>query len=181
MVIIFLADGFEECEAICPLDMLRRAGLDVKTVSVIDNKTVTGAHSIQLNSDLSISEFKSLNTDISAVILPGGMPGTTNLKACDTVISTVKDAYKNGKTVCAICAAPTVLSHAGILNGKRATCFPGFEDQLDATFIDEPIVTDGNIITAKSMGVAYNFGFAIVEKLCGKDRADKLAGSMILG
>ncbi len=179
MVIIFLADGFEECEALCPLDMLIRAGLEVKTVSISENKTVTGSHSISVIADLTLSEFVSADFNITAVILPGGMPGTTNLLNCPSVISTVKKSYEDNKLVCAICAAPSILASIGLLKDKRATCFPGFEEQLGDSYTDEAVVSDGNIITAKSMGVAYKFGFAIIEKLCGKAKASTLAESMI--
>ncbi len=180
MVIIFLADGFEECEALSPLDMLRRVGVDVTTVSITEDLTVTGTHSVKVMADLTLSQYKEMNCTPDAVILPGGMPGAANLYNCPEVISTVKNAYNSNKTVCAICAAPFILGSLGILEGKKATCFPGFEDKLTgAIYTDDGVVTDGNIITAKSMGAAYRFGFAIVSKLCGEDKASALAESMI--
>ncbi len=180
MVIVFLADGFEESEAICPIDILIRAGFDVKTVSVTSEKTVVGAHSIPIIADLTVDQLRIDTDSLDAVILPGGMPGTQNLLNSTHVTDTVKSAYANGKTVCAICAAPIVLAAAGILEGKSATCFPGFEDRLTgAIFTDSPVVTDGKIITAKGMGAAYRFGLEIVSELCGEEKARTLAESMI--
>ncbi len=180
MVIMFLADGFEECEALCPLDMLRRAGLEIKTVSVMRSITVMGTHGICVSADMTLDEYAASSVIPDAVILPGGMPGALNLRNTPTVIDSVNKTFDSGKLVCAICAAPFIFGDLGILRGKNATCFPGFEDKLiGAKIKNEPVVTDGNIITARSMGAAYKFGFAIVSKLCGEEKAAQLAESMI--
>lgn len=172
-IYMFLADGFEETEAIAPLDLVLRAGADIKTVSVNGKDTVCGAHNINVKADLLLE-----NTDLSdcdGLILPGGGLGTENLYASEQVKSAVKQAYDAGKLVCAICAAPTVLGRMGLLKDKTATCYPGMEDMLYCkTLSDTPAVRDGNIITARGMGVSYDFGLEIVSYLYGKDKANEL-------
>lgn len=177
MIYLFLADGFEEIEALAPLDILRRAGKDVSTVGVT-GKTVTGSHGIPVVCDVSIEDVDPDETP-EAVILPGGMPGTKHLDENMFVCAFTKAVYKNGGLVCAICAAPSVLGHIGILAGKKATCFPGFESELiGADLSAEPVVRDGSVITARGAGVALQFGFAITAALCGEDTAQKLASAM---
>ena len=177
MIYIFLADGFEEIEALCPVDVLRRAGKDVRTVGV-GGSTVRGSHGLSVVCDASIDTV-ALTDKPEAVILPGGMPGTNNLEACDAVRDFVRDADADGRLVCAICAAPSVLGHMGILNGRCATCFPGFEQALlGANVTNESVCRDGNILTAKGAGVALEFGLSIVRALCGDDKADALSQSM---
>ncbi len=164
MIYVFLAEGFEEIEALAPVDLLRRAGLSVKTVGV-GAKTVVGSHGIPVTADLTESEIL-LDETAEAVILPGGMPGTRNLEANETVQRALEFAAENEKLICAICAAPSVLGHKGLLNGRNAICFPGFESDLYGAFLSEKAVCrDGNIITAKGMGVAVEFGLAVVEAL----------------
>ncbi len=176
MIYIFLADGFEEVEALAPLDILRRANLPVKTVGVT-GKTVTGSHGIPVVADCEIGE---VGTDgLTAVILPGGMPGTTNLEACDRLMKLVDHAAEQGLVIGAICAAPSILGHRGILNGKRATCFPGFESHLTgARHTDEPAVIDGNIVTGWGAGGALEFGLALLEVLTDRATAEKMRRSM---
>ncbi len=176
MVYVFLANGFEETEAIAPIDILRRSGADVKTVGV-GGKAVTSSHNVTVLADL---EENELTTDgLEAVILPGGMPGTLNLEASKTVQSFISYAAENGLVLGAICAAPSVLGHRGLLEGKKATCFPGFEkDLLGAKVTDLPAVTDGSIITGKGAGAAIEFGLALSAKLCGEQTADKVRKSM---
>lgn len=176
MIYLFLAHGFEEIEALAPLDILRRAGEEVCTVGV-GGQTITGSHGIPVVCDRTLD---TLPNDLpKAVILPGGMPGTKNLDASDAVRKTVLAVHAAGGLVCAICAAPSVLGHLGILAGKSATCFPGFESELkDANVSGQSVVHDGNVITAKGAGVALDFGFAIVSALCGKDKADALCSIM---
>ena len=165
MVYMFLADGFEEVEALCPLDLMRRANIEVLTVGV-NGKTITGAHGITVIADISVDKLP-LDKTADAVFLPGGMPGTLNLAACSAVIETVDAAYKNGKLVAAICAAPSILGDMGILCGKEAICYPGFEDRLTgATISSKKVVRDGNVITAAGMSVAYEMGLAMIEALC---------------
>ena len=177
MIYIFLADGFEEMEALCPVDVLRRAGKDVRIVGV-GGSTIRGSHGIPVVCDAAIDDV-SLSDKPEAVILPGGMPGTNNLEACDAVRDFVRDADADGRLVCAICAAPSVLGHMGLLHGRRATCFPGFEHALlGADVTDESVCRDGNVLTAKGAGVALEFGLSIVRALCGDDKADALAESM---
>lgn len=179
MIYLFLAEGFEEIEALTPVDVLRRAGLEVKTVAVGESKTVKGAHGIEVIADILESELK--NDVPEAIILPGGMPGTTNLEGSEAVINTLMQSIINGSLVCAICAAPSILGIMGCLKHKNATCYPGFEEYLDgATFTDERVIRDGNIITAKGMGCAHEFALCIVEALCGKEKADEIALSAII-
>ncbi len=164
MVYLFLVDGFEECEALAPLDILRRGGITVKTVG-ISNQFVTGAHGIIVKADIPEKDI-ILNEELDAVILPGGMPGTTNLENSNTVRAAVTFAHKSNKLVCAICAAPKILGGIGLLKSKEATCFPGFEKYLiEAVLSEKRVVKDGNIITAKGAGVAFNFGFEILKAL----------------
>ena len=176
MVYVFLANGFEETEAIAPIDILRRSGVDVKTVGV-GAKTITSSHKITVTADLSESE---LTTDgLEAVVLPGGMPGTLNLEASSTVQKYIDYAAENGLLLCAICAAPSILGHKGLLNGKNATCFPGFEKDLyGANVTGLPAVADGNVVTGKGAGAAIEFGLLISEKLCGAATAKKVRESM---
>ncbi len=181
MVYLFLANGFEETEAIAPLDLLRRAGVEVKTVAVGTQKgelSVTGSHSITLVADMHETEL-SPSEVIDGVIFPGGLPGADNLYASEYVASALEAAHKKGAVIGAICAAPYILGKRGYLNGKRAVCFPGYEDKLvGATVTDAPAVIDGNIITGKAMGAAIPFGLALVEALCGKETADKIASAI---
>ena len=177
MIYLFLADGFEEIEALAPLDILRRAGKDVCTVGVT-GRTVTGSHGIPVVCDRTVEDVDPEDVP-EAVILPGGMPGTRHLDESMFVGAFTKAVFKNGGLVCAICAAPSVLGHIGILSGRQATCYPGFEQELDGAVLSaDSVVRDGNVITAKGAGVALEFGFAITTALCGQQTADKLAASM---
>ena len=153
MVYFFIAEGFEEIEALCPLDLLRRAGVAVKTVG-IGGDMIRGAHGITVQADIPEGLYADAAPEM--VILPGGMPGTLNLEKNKTVSDFIDYAVKNNKLIAAICAAPSILGHKGLLEGKEATCFPGFENELDgATISDKYVVTDGNIITARGMGSAF--------------------------
>jgi 4-methyl-5(b-hydroxyethyl)-thiazole monophosphate biosynthesis len=173
----FLANGFEETEAITPLDLCRRAGIECITVG-IGGAQVTGAHGICVRADLSESEFDA--SDADGIILPGGMPGTLNLESSRVVTDAVLEVYNRGGLTAAICAAPKILGGLGLLNGRRATCYPSFETYLeDAEYIDERCVSDGNIITAKGAGAAVDFGLAIVKYFCGEEKAEGLATAFI--
>ena len=173
MIYVFLAEGFEEMEAIAPIDLLRRAGCDVKTVAVGDSLVVCGAHGIAVTADM--LEADVTTASLEAVVLPGGMPGTLNLEASEIVQNMIGYAYEHDLVLGAICAAPSVLGHRGFLDGKRAVCYPGFEDQLyGATVEKSSVVTDGHIITAKGAGVADAFGLALVAALVSKEKADTL-------
>ncbi|MBE6780967.1 MAG: DJ-1/PfpI family protein [Ruminococcaceae bacterium] len=177
MIYVFLANGFEECEALAPIDILRRAGFDVITVGV-NGKTAVGAHNIPVICDITIDEA-SFN-DIEAIILPGGMPGTINLENDKTVQAAIDFASKNGLLIGAICAAPSILGHNNLLKHKKATCFPGFEkDLLGAEYIDTAVVRDGNIITAKGAGVAFQFGFELLAYLKDEKTANDLKIQMM--
>lgn len=172
MVYLFLADGFEEIEALCCVDILRRAQIEIKTVGV--GKTeIRGAHSIVVKSDISENEIKP--DEITAVILPGGLGGTKNMNESETVKNTVKYAAEGGAYVCAICAAPSILGEMGLLRGKSATCYPGFEKSFEgADYTAAAVERDGRIITSKAMGTAYDFALEIVAALKGADKAQKV-------
>ncbi len=173
VVYVFLADGFEEIEALAPVDFLRRAGVTVKTAA-LKEKSATGAHNIIVNADINADEVL-LNSDLEAVILPGGMPGSQNLNDDSRVQKAIDFALENNKMVCAICAAPFILGRKGVLNGKKVTCFPGFEDELlGATVVNQGVVKDGNIITAQGAGVAWEFGEKIASELVGSDVSQKI-------
>ncbi len=176
MVYVFLANGFEETEAIAPIDILRRSGVEVKTVGIGSN-LITSSHKITVTTDISEDELTEKN--LEAVILPGGMPGTLNLEASATVQKYIDIAVKKGCYVCAICAAPSILGHKNLLNGKKAVCFPGFEKDLEGAVIENlPAVADGQFITGKGAGAALEFGLLISEKLCGKEVSQKVRKSM---
>lgn len=178
MIYMFLAEGFEEVEALAPLDLIRRAGLDIKTVG-IGAESITGAHGITVMADMLDKDFSDNAPDM--VILPGGMPGTKNLDASDTVHRAISYAVKSGSYICAICAAPMILGKLGLLRGKNAVSYPGFEKYLDgATVLDQKVVRDGQIITAKGMGAALEFGLCIVEALKGREEAERLAEASII-
>lgn len=178
MVYIFLAHGFEEIEAITALDILRRAELEVKAVGV-GSKTVTGSHGVTIHCDM-LDKQATNAKGLEMVVLPGGMPGTLNLEKSAAVSAYIDYAIKHELYLAAICAAPSILGHKGLLAGKRVTCFPGFETQLGegAVHTDEPVVQDGKLITARGAGAAIPFALKLVECLCGKERADTLAGSL---
>ena len=176
MFYVFLANGFEECEALAPVDILRRADIAVKTVGV-GSKTIIGSHGISVNCD---TDNSNLTTDnLEGIILPGGMPGTLNLEKDYTVQKFIDYSACNNLLICAICAAPSILGHKNLLNGKTATCFPGFEKELlGATLSPDPVVRDGNIITAYGAGAAFDFGFEILSAVKGKDFSDNLRKQM---
>lgn len=177
MIYVFLASGFEEIEALAVVDVLRRAELDVLTVGVGDD-FVTGSHQIPIAADIS-EKNTVLDDSVQAVVLPGGMPGTLNLERSTYVQNAIDWAINNDKLVCAICAAPSILGHKGLLNGKKAVCFPGFEQELSGAEISEDFVCrDGNIITAKGMGSAVEFGLTIAEELAGVKKAEKIRASL---
>ena len=170
---MFLANGFEEVEALCPLDVMRRAGLEVRTVG-IGGSAITGSHGITVHADMGEEEWAAAaaETPIDAVILPGGMPGSTNLDRSVTVSEALKTADEQGAVIAAICAAPFILGKRGLLRGRRATCYPGFEEYLEgAAEIGGKVVRDGNVITATGMGVALEFGLELVSVLVSPERA----------
>lgn len=176
MIYLFLAPGFEEIEALAPLDILRRAGLEVATVGVSD-RLVPGAHHIAVEADLAPMEVDL--EQLEGVILPGGMPGTLNLEKSPIVQAALDAAAAGNKLIAAICAAPSILGHKGLLKGKKAVCFPGFADQLEgAEVCDTPVCQDGNIITAKGAGVAVDFGLRLAAYWKGDAAASELGAAM---
>ena len=171
---IFLADGFEEIEAITPIDILRRAGIETITVSISENLRVVGAHHIAVEADCLFSSCDFTQAD--ALILPGGLPGTTNLGAHQPLLDLLKRHHDAGKLTAAICAAPSILGKLNLLNGKEAICFPSFENTLQgATISDNKVVKSGNTITAKAAGVAVEFALEVVATLKGNEEAQKIA------
>ncbi len=180
MIYIYLADGFEEIEALFPLDLLRRAGLDAKTVSVTEKNEVIGSHGISVKTDLTVKDDAYNPRAVELIMLPGGMPGTLNLDGSAEVHEALDYAYENGKLIAAICAAPSVIGKKGFLKDKKATSYPGFEEYLIGRIpTDEKCVRDGNIITAAGAGVAMDFGLKIIETLCGKETAEKIKNAII--
>jgi 4-methyl-5(b-hydroxyethyl)-thiazole monophosphate biosynthesis len=177
MIAVLLADGFEEIEALTPVDMLRRAGLEVLTVG-ITSKIAVGAHGISVICDRLPEEVDLAM--ISTVILPGGMPGSLNLDASAFTDEILKSVNARGGRIAAICAAPLVLGRRGLLEGRRATCYPGFENELvGATVTDESVITDGNITTARGMGVALEFSKELISLLVTKEKAEELSSAIM--
>lgn len=176
MIYVFLASGFEEIEAIASVDILRRAGYEVKTVGV-GGKTVKGSHGVEITPDIMDSEV--ITDDMELVLLPGGMPGTLNLEKSPVVQASLDYCIREDKYIAAICAAPSILGHRGDLEGKEAICFPGFEDQLKGARISaSPVCVDGKIITGKGPGVTMEFAFKIVEILSGRAFSEKIRAAM---
>ncbi len=176
MVYVYLADGFEELEALAPVDILRRSGVEVKTVGVT-GKTVNGAHGIRVEADILPEEIDLAAAEM--LILPGGIPGTPNLEADKRVTEAVLEANAQGKYVAAICAAPSIFGHLGILQGRHATCYPGFEPELaGAVCLEDGVVCDGNVITAKGAGCASDFGFLLAALLVGEEKSMQIKEAM---
>lgn len=172
MVYVFLANGFEEIEALTPIDVLRRAQIEVESIG-ITGKKVIGAHNICVEADKDIDSFKE--NELEAIILPGGLKGTQNLDSSEFVKATVSNAFNAGKLVCAICAAPMILGKMGILQNKKATCYPGFEEYfINAEYTKADVIKDGNVITSNGMGSALEFAFEIVASLKGREIAEKI-------
>ena len=178
MIYVFLANGFEETEAIAPIDILRRCEKEVITVGVGDN-IIRGAHGINIVTDTE-DKFIELDERVEMIVLPGGMPGTINLEKSPVVQKAIDYCIENNRFIGAICAAPSILGHKGLLNGKKAVCYEGFEQQLEgAQVLMEPAVIDGNIITARGAGVAVEFGLKLVEALISVERS-KIVGDSLL-
>lgn len=177
-VCVFFGTGFEEIEALTVVDILRRQNIETLMVSVTGEKTVTGSHQISVQMDCLIEDVDFNTVDV--IVLPGGMPGTKNLEACGMLMEQVDAFAAAGKTLCAICAAPSILGHRGLLKGKKAIAYPGFEEELtgaDVTY--EPAVRDENIITGRGMGCAIDFGLLILEYLEDKPASDAMAEKII--
>ena len=179
MVYMLLGTGFEETEAIAPLDLLRRAGVEVATVGVT-GKIVYGSHNIGIEADILIREMDLSNLDM--IILPGGLGGVASARASQTALDALKFAWENGKFVAAICAGPTVLADLGITDGKHATCFPGCESGMGSAILADgaAAVRDGNLITGTSAGCAIPFGLKLIEALKGPEEADRIAKQIVI-
>ena len=177
MVYVLLADGFEEVEAIEPVDIMRRCGIEVLTASVMVTKTVMGAHGIPVTADISVKEINP--DDMELLMLPGGGKGHELLDASNDVHALINHAVANGIYITAICASPSILGKKQLLSGKKATCFPGFEKYLyGAEYVTDKVVTDGKIITARGAGAAADFGFEIASVLKNKAIADEIRAQM---
>jgi 4-methyl-5(b-hydroxyethyl)-thiazole monophosphate biosynthesis len=176
---VFLATGFEEIEATGTINVLRRGAIDVIVISITGDYVVTGAHGIALLADELFEKTDFSGAD--ALILPGGMPGSSNLNAFEPLKKLLVEQYESDRIVAAICAAPLVLGELGILNGRKATCYPGYEPHLTGAILtDEPVVTDGNVITGKGPGLVFDFGLALVSELNGPSTAEEVAGGLLL-
>lgn len=177
-VIVLLAEGFEELEAFAPVDLLRRAGVSVQTVSITEKTAVKGARGIVAVADATLADLEQ--EQISALILPGGYPGYVNLGESPAVCALIEETYEAGKTVAAICGAPSVLGKLGLLKDKTAACYPGMEDELNCKTVSfEPVVQDGNIITSRGAGTAVAFALKLVEHLCSAEKAKEIAESIV--
>lgn len=178
MIYVFLAAGFEEVEALTPVDLLRRAGKTVQTVG-IGGKEITGARGITVTADLTDTEMQ-LDDSLEMIVLPGGMPGTLNLKASDAVQAALRFMDGKQRPIAAICAAPTVLGAAGLLKGRNAVCYPGMEEGLTgANAGTDAVCTDGHITTSRGAGTAMDFALELIRVLCGAQKSDEIAKSVV--
>ena len=179
MVYMLLGTGFEETEAIAPLDLLRRAGVSVATVG-LNGKIIYGSHGIGVQADLEIGEMDLTNMEM--IILPGGLGGVASIRACAPAMEAIRFAWENGKYTAAICAGPTVLADLGITDGKEATCYPGCENQMGSAKMlsDRTFVWDGKLITGTSAGCAIPFGLALIAALKGHEAADAVAEQIVI-
>ena len=176
-VSIFMADGMEEVECRAVADMLKRGGVEVETISIMERRMVTSSHNVTILADKMFAEADYSDSDL--LFLPGGMPGTTNLGAHEGVCALLKAFDAAGKRVAAICAAPSVLGQLGLLNGRQATCYPGFEDQLKgAAYTRQGVITDGHITTARGVGFAIDMGLELVKLLQGEEVFVQVKGSI---
>ena len=174
----FLADGFEEIEALAPVDILRRGGGEIKTVSVSGSKTVKTAHGVALQADLTIEEINSFN-DVDMMLLPGGLPGATNLRDHEGVRAALLEQHKAGRRIGAICAAPLVLGSLGLLEGRRATCYPGFEKYMTgAEYTAQLFTEDGTIITGEGPAATLPYAYKILSYFVGEERSKVIEEQM---
>ena len=178
MVYMFLGTGFEETEAIAPLDLLRRANIEVKTVG-LNGPVITGSHGIPVVADMEITDLDV--SDAEMVILPGGLGGVASIRACKAAMDAIKTVWMAGKFTAAICAGPTVLADVGITDGKQATCYPGCEDGMGkAAMVTAAAVRDGKLITGTSAGCAIPFGLKLIEALKGAEEANRIADQIVI-
>lgn len=177
-IAIFFANGYEEIEGLTVVDICRRCGIDIDMVSVTEERMVAGSHGISVQMDKMFAEVNFEEYDM--LVLPGGMPGTKNLEAHEGLMAQVDAFSECGKYVCAICAAPSVLGHRGILRGKAACCYPGFESHLEgANSTENAVEVAGNVITSRGMGTAIEFALAIISAFLGQEKADEMAKTII--
>ncbi|MGN0466426.1 MAG: DJ-1 family glyoxalase III [Lachnospiraceae bacterium] len=179
-VYVFLANGFEEIEGLTVVDLLRRAGICLTTVSIHDTKQVMGAHKIEVKADILLDEMEKDAAD--AIVLPGGMPGMTNLKENEIVKEMILSYEKQGKLIAAVCASPSIFSELGLLDGKNATSYPSFEENLvahGAIYSKDTVVRDGNIITSRGLGTSIDFSLSIISYLLDEDKANEIAESIV--
>ncbi|MDE5698881.1 MAG: DJ-1/PfpI family protein [Lachnospiraceae bacterium] len=177
---VFFATGFEEVEALTVVDLLRRAGIETVCVSIDNSKTVTGSHNITVEMDAGLDRLDFGLFDI--VICPGGMPGTKNLEACEWLIKNIRTFYENGHYIAAICAAPSIFAHMGLLQGRRACIYPGMEEELHrngAVDSHDKVEKSGTIITSCGVGTAIDFALEIIATLLDQETADRLARSIV--
>ena len=175
---IFLADGFEDIEGLTVVDLMRRAGIDITTVSIKNTRQVTTAHNLTLFTDTTFHETDF--TDVDMLILPGGQPGTTNLGAFEPLTGLLKNFYRNGGKIAAICAAPTVFAKIGLLNGKKATAYPSCMDGLEGAIrCEKNVVVDGTITTSRGLGTAIDFSLSLIAQLLDAQTAEKIAESVV--
>lgn len=176
-IAVFFADGYEEIEALTVVDLCRRGGLDVDTVSVTEEAEVKGSHGISVRMDKRFSQADFDGYDM--LVLPGGMPGTRNLEACGELMRQIDAFYAGGRYIGAICAAPSIFGHRGILKGRRACSYPSFEDQLEGAEVTKgPVEVSDHVITSRGMGTAIDFGLAILSVFQGEEKAAQTAESI---
>lgn len=177
-IAVFFAKGYEEIEALTVVDLTRRAGIETWMVSITEERKVTGSHGIEVSMDKTLAEVDFDKVDM--IVLPGGMPGTLNLEACEPLMEQVRAFDKAGKYISAICAAPTVFGHLGLLKGKKACCYPGMEEGLVGAEVsfDAAAVAD-HILTSRGMGTAIDFGLQIIARFQGKEAADEMAKKIV--
>ena len=177
-VCMFFGTGYEEVEALAAVDVMRRAGVEVDMVSITGEKYVTSSHKVTVEMDCLFEDVNFEN--VKMIVLPGGMPGTTNLEACVPLMEQVEKFYEQGKMIAAICAAPSILGHRGMLKGRNACCYPSYESHVEGAEVTKnSCEVSDHIITARGMGCAVDFGLAIVEKLKGTEEAERIAESII--
>ena len=177
-VLIPLANGFEDIEAVAVIDILRRGGVEVVTASIHDRRVVTSAHGIRMEADALFADVAGKSYD--AIVLPGGGEGTENLKRSEAVAERLRRQHDEGRLLCAICAAPTVLEHAGVLDeGVEVTCYPTCQDGLDRPWAPAPVVVDGTVITGQAPGAAVLFGLVVLQTLAGERAAHLVAQGMV--
>lgn len=177
-VCIFFAPGLEEIEGLTVVDLMRRANIPVRIVSISDTLEVIGAHGIHITADTCFTDTDFSDTEM--LVLPGGAPGTCNLNACEPLKALLKEFYDKGKYIGAICAAPMILGHLGFLKGRKATCYPGFEnDLIDAVHVTDDAVIDGHIITSRGLGTAIEFAAALIGLLTDKATAEDIKKSVM--